>query len=156
MRRIATVVLAGLLALAVAAPAFAARPTIISFAEDDAADSELFTELCGFAVTSLSSGHVILHNDKNGAVTGIANYQINNWLYSATGSYHLVDAGPDMLLTKAGVEFLVITGRSLTGSSVIGRVELNLTTGEVIYHGNLVGSQPLDPNWYEPICAALA
>jgi hypothetical protein len=77
-------------------------------------------------------------------------------LYGASGSYHLADAGPDMLLTKAGVEFLVITGRSLTGSSVIGRVEVNLATGEVTYHGNLVGSQPLDPNWYEPICEVLA
>lgn len=156
MRKMATLFAVALLTLAVAGPVAAARPTIINFADDDAADSALFTELCGFAVTSMSSGHVIIHNDANGATTGIENYQINNWLYSADGSYHLVDAGPDMRRTRAGVEFTVITGRSLTGSSVIGRVEINLTTGEVTYHGNLVGSQPLDPEWYEPICAALA
>jgi hypothetical protein len=156
MRRIAPLFAAMLLTLAVAGPAAAARPTIISFADDDEADSALFTELCGFPVTSLSSGHVIIHNDANGAATAIANYQINNWLSSANGSYHLVDAGPDMRLTRAGVEFLTISGRSLTGSAVIGRVEINMETGEVNYHGNLFGAVPLDPAWYEPICAALA
>ena len=156
MRRIATVALVGLLALAVAAPVQAAPPTIVSFAEDDAADSALFTGVCGFPVSSQSSGHVVIHNAKNGAATEISNYSINNWLTSANGSYHLVDAGPDMLLRRAGATYLTVTGRSLTFSTVIGRVEINLDTGDVTYHGNLVGTEPLDPAWYAPICAALS
>ena len=151
-----SIVLSAALAAVLAAPALAARPTIISFAEDDAADSALFTELCGFEVTSQSSGHVVIHNPKNGAATEIANYNINNWLYSENGSYHLVDAGPDMLLTRAGTTYLTVTGRSLTFSTVIGRVEVNLETGEVTYHGNLVGEEPLTANWFEPICDALS
>jgi hypothetical protein len=156
MRRTALVPIVALFTLAFAGPALAARPTIVSFADDDAADSAVFTEACGFPVTSESSGHVIFHNSKNGAATEIANYNINNWLSSENGSYHLVDAGPDMQHRRAGTIYSTVTGRSLTFSTVIGRVEINTETGEVTYHGNLVGQEPLDPEWYAPICEALS
>ena len=61
-----------------------------------------------------------------------------------------------MRLTRSGEELIAVTGRSLTGSSVVGRVEIDLTTGEVTYHGNLIGAEPFDPAWYAPICEALA
>jgi hypothetical protein len=61
-----------------------------------------------------------------------------------------------MTLTKAGTPYFTVTGRSLTFSTVIGRVEVNLDTGDVTYHGNLVGEEVFDPDWIAPICAALA
>ena len=102
------------LTLALAVPAFAARPTIVSFADDDVADGNFFTDRCGFTVTAESTGHVIHHNDKRGANTFIANWNINVWLHSADGSYHLVDAGPDMEHRRAGTTSFTVTGRSVT------------------------------------------
>ena len=142
--------------LLTSAAALAARPTIIYFADDDAADSAFFSEECGFDVIADSSGHVIIHNAKSGAATEIANYNINIWLSIENGSYHLIDAGPDMLLTKAGTLYLTVTGRSLTFSTVIGRVEVNLDTGAITYHGNLVGDEVFDPSWLALVCDALA
>jgi hypothetical protein len=141
--------------LMLALPAAAARPTIISFEDDDAGDSEFFTAVCGFPVVSESAGHVVFHNEKSGSTNFIANYNIRNTLTSEHGTYFLVDAGPDMLKTKDGTTYLTVTGRSLTFSTVIGRVELNLDTGDVTWHGRLVGSEPLDEAWYAPICDAL-
>jgi hypothetical protein len=68
-------------------------------------------------------------------------------LHSASGSYHLVDAGPDMLHHQAGAGQFTVTGRSLTGSTLIGRLVIDLDTGEVTLHGNLVGSEPFDIAW---------
>ena len=149
-------VLVSLLSLVLAGPVSAAKPTIISFDDDDVADSAFFTEVCGFPVTAESKGHVIIHNPKSGAATEIFNWNINIWLHSESGSYHLLDAGPDMLLTKAGTTYFTVTGRSITFSTVIGRVEVNLETGEVTWHGKLVGDEVFDPEWWEPICDALA
>ncbi len=153
MRRIAFVI-ATLLTLASAVPVLAAPPTIISFEFDDVADSIIFTGACGFPVTSDSSGHVVFHNDKRGAVTQLANWNINNRLTSANGSYHLVDVGPDMEHMRAGTPSFVVVGRSLTFSSVIGRVEVNLDTGETTYHGLLVGDQVFSEN-LDHICDLL-
>ena len=153
MRRIA-LVFATLLILATAVPVLAARPTIIDFEFDDEADSAFFTEICGFPVTSDSDGHVVVHNDKRGAVTALSNYNIKNRLTSANGTYHLVDVGPDMEHTRAGTPYFVVVGRSLTLSTVIGRVEVNLDTGETTYHGRLLGTEVFDPA-LTPICDAL-
>jgi hypothetical protein len=113
------------------------------------------TAACGFPVVSESEGHVVLHNEKSGATNFIANYNIRNTLTSADGTYRLVDAGPDMEKTKGGTTYLTVTGRSVTFSTVIGYVEVNLDTGEVTWHGRLLGTEPLDPAWYAPICDAL-
>lgn len=107
-------------------------------------------------MTAESSGHVIIHNPTSGAATEIFNWNINIWLTSANGSYHLVDAGPDMELTRAGTTYFTVSGRSLTFSTVIGRVEVNLDTGEVTYHGNLVGNEVFDPIPFAHICEALS
>jgi hypothetical protein len=156
VRRITIVPIVTLLCLVSVAPALAAKPTIVSFEDNDAADSAFFSELCGFGVTAETSGHVVIHNPTSGAATEIFNWNINILLSSESGSYHLVDAGPDMTLTKAGTPYFTVTGRSLTFSTVIGRVEVNLDTGDVTYHGNLVGEEVFDPDWIAPICAALA
>lgn len=155
MRRLWLMPMTLLLTLVLGSPALAAKPTIISFEGDDAADSAFFTGACGFPVTSESAGHVVVHNEKSGATNFISNYNIRNRLTSEHGTYYLVDAGPDMLKTKGDTTYLTVTGRSLTFSTVIGRVEINLDTGEVTAHGRLVGTEPLDPAWYAPICDAL-
>lgn len=152
MRRFLSVPVAVLLVLAMALPALAASPTIISFADDDVADGEFFSDVCGFEIWSESSGHVIFHNDKRGANNFISNWNINYWLSSANGSYHLVDAGPDMEHRQAGAQQFTVTGRSLTGSTLIGRLVIDLDTGEVTLHGQLVGSEPFDLAW---ICGEL-
>jgi hypothetical protein len=156
MRRLLSLPLAALAVLVLSFPVLAARPTIVSFADDDVDDGALYTALCGFEVRSESSGHVVFHNQKRGANNFMANWNIQNWLFSANGSYHLIDAGPDMEHTRAGTTYLTVTGRSLTFSSVIGRTEVNLDTGEVVFHGNLVGSEALPEDWYAPICDALS
>jgi hypothetical protein len=155
MRRLAALPLTVLLLHGLVGATFAARPDIIYFAGDDVADSLAFSQACGFAVTAQSSGHVIFHNEKQGATQNIANYNINIQLTSANGSYHLIDAGPDMILTKFGVEYLTLSGRSLTGSGVIGRVEVNLATGELTWHGNLVATAPFDVEFLVDQCAFL-
>ena len=155
MRRSALITLALLASLLLAAPVYGAPPTIISFEDDDAADSAFLTARCGFPISSESHGHVVVHNEKSGATNFIANYNIRNVLTSEHGTYYLVDAGPDMEKTKHGTVYLTVTGRSLTFSTVIGRVEVNLDTGEVTSHGRLVGAEPLDPEWWAPICDAL-
>ena len=152
MRRSIGLLIAGMLVLILATPVAAARPEIVSFADDDVADGELFSDLCGFEITAESSGHVVFHNESRGANNFIANWNIVVRLTSATDSYFLVDSGPDMIHRRAGKEYLTISGRSLTGSTVIGRVEINLDTEEVTLHGNLVGSEPFDLAW---ICGEL-
>ena len=153
MRRIIGLLIPSLLVLSLATPALAARPEIISFADDDVADGEFWSDLCGFEITSQSSGHVIFHNEKSGANNFISNWQINSWLTSASGTYHLVDSGPDMLHRQGGTDYWTITGRSLTGSTVIGRLWIDLTTDEVTWVGLPVGSEPFDLLW---ICDALS
>ncbi len=149
MRRLVGLPAAVLLILALALPVLAARPEIVSFRDDDVADGEFFSDLCGFEITADSAGHVIFHNDKRGANNFISNWNILIRLTSENGSYWLVDSGPDMLHRRAGTEYLTITGRSLTGSLAIGRLELNLDTGEVMLHGQVMGD---DLTW---ICGEL-
>ena len=96
MRRLVSLPFAALLMILLAVPVLGARPTIISFADDDVADGDFFTSVCGFEVSAESSGHVVQHNEKRGANNFISNYNIQIWLSSENGSYHLLDAGPDM------------------------------------------------------------
>ena len=156
MRRLLSLPLAALFVLLLAVPVLGARPTIISFADDDVADGDFFSSLCGFEVSARSSGHVVMHNEKRGANNFMSNYNINIWLTSENGSYHLVDADPDMEHRRAGTTYFAVTGRSLTFSTVIGRTEVNLDTGETVFHGNLVGSEVFQEDWWAPICHALS
>lgn len=156
MRRSLSLPAAILLALVLVVPVLAARPTIVNFADDDVAEGAFYTTLCGFPVTADLSGHVVFHNEKRGANNFIANWNINIWLHSANGTFHLLDAGPDMEHRQAGTTYVAVVGRSLTFSTVIGRTTINLDTEEVEFHGNLVGEEPLDPEWYAPICEALS
>jgi len=143
-----------------AAPALAAKPSrevIVGTTEELAADSAFVTELCGFEVSASGSSRVIVHvfTDSTGAfVREIDGYQIvETFTNVATGmSVTLHDVGPDRVwLARDGTTMLAQVGRSLTGSGYIGRVVVNLDTGEVVSTaGREVGSLE------EVICAPLA
>ena len=153
MRRSISLLFAALLTLALAVPALAARPTMISFADDDVADGEFFSDVCGFEIWADSAGHVIFHNAKRGANNFISNWNILIRLHSENGSYFLVDSGPDMEHRRGDATYFTISGRSLTGSTVIGRVEINLDTEEVTIHGQQMGDELFDLTW---ICDELS
>jgi hypothetical protein len=67
-------------------------------------------------------------------------------------TYSIVDVGPDIYSFDPATGHLTvaITGRSLTGSGVIGRVVIDLDTGEIVSSaGNPEG------DWVENACTAL-
>ena len=121
----------------------------------DAEESALWSAECGFPVTADVSGHIIFHNPKRGAVSGLAVFHIAETLTSETATYRLLDVGPDLIYTRHGVEYQAAVGRSITGSGVIGRAVMNLDTGEVEWHGRLVGDEVFG-DFAAPICRALA
>ena len=121
----------------------------------DADESAFWSDACDFAVTADVSGHIIFHNPKRGAVSGLAVFHIAETLTSETTTYRLLDVGPDLAYTRHGVEYQAAVGRSITGSGVIGRAVLNLDTGEVEWHGRLVGDEVFG-DYTAPICRALA
>ena len=66
----------------------------------------------------------------------------------ATLSLH--DVGPDVYFVRDGKLFVAVTGRSTTGSGVIGRVVFDVETGEVVFEaGKPVG------DYVETVCEAL-
>jgi hypothetical protein len=150
-----------LISLALTAAATAATPTktVISFddPELEAAIAKDLTAACGTPVAVDLSGKVeIIVLDKTTSAGAI---EINafetrgtftNIETGATAS--LVDAGPDLLKydPKSGHVVVAITGRSLTGSGVVGRVVVDLDTGEVLSVAGLVKG-----DWIENICAEL-
>jgi hypothetical protein len=154
-----SVLLSVLLSVVVAVPAFAAEPQnplVISFNDPalDAEESAFWTRVCGFPVTADLSGHIIVHNEKDGAVQTLVVFHITARLTSANGSYFLVDVGPDIFFTRNGVPYVAVVGRSITGSGVIGRVLVNEATMEITISGRLVGDE-LFGDFTKPICRAL-
>jgi hypothetical protein len=143
-----------------AAPVLAAKPSkevVGGTPEELAADSAFLTELCGFEVAASGTSRVIVHvfTDSTGAfVREIDGYQIKETLTNvATGaSVTLHDVGPDRVwVTRDGTMMLAQIGRSLSGSGYIGRVVVNLDTGEVVSTaGRRVGTLE------EVICAPLS
>jgi hypothetical protein len=147
------------LATFTALPAAAAEPQnplIIDFNDPalDAGESVFWTRTCGFPVTADISGHIIVHNENNGALTSLVVFHVTVQLTSATGRYHLVDVGPDIAFTRNGTPYVAVVGRSITGSGVIGRVLVNEATLETAVSGRLVGDE-LFGDFTKPICRAL-
>ena len=151
MRRVVFLFICGLLLLAVASPVAAAKPSkeVISLdnPEDEAFFSALLTEECGVPVEADFEGTVTVHTftDRDGDFKReIAKFWIRDtFTNTETGASVLLrDVGPDILFFgKDGALYVAITGRSLTGSGVIGRTLINLDTGEVIREsGKFVGS----------------
>jgi hypothetical protein len=154
-----SLVLSVLLSAVLVVPASAAEPQnpfVIDLDEPalDADESTFWTAACGFPVTAEISGHIIVHREKNGAITSLTVFHITERLTSANGSYFLVDVGPDIAFTRQGVPYVAVVGRSLTGSGVIGRVLVNEATGELEVSGKLVGDAVFG-DFTKPICRAL-
>jgi hypothetical protein len=149
------------LVLTLAAPVSAGKPTRETFDLDDPAEeafwAEVMTEACGVpvAVDFEGSVRVKVWTDKAGGFKR----EIDKWFIRdtftnlATGaSILLKDVGPDHYwISKDGHLMLAITGRSLTGSGVIGRVVIDLDTGETVHSsGKEVGSMT------DQVCGAIA
>ena len=160
MRILSRSLVLGVMALLIAAPGVSAesrRPEVLDLNNPafDAEDSAFWSRECGFAVTAELSGHIIFHNPKGGAVSDIVVYHTMETLTSETATYRLLDVGPDLTYIRNGVEYVAAVGRSITGSGVIGRAEINLDTGEIVWHGRLVGDEVFG-DFTAPICRALA
>ena len=143
-------IVAALIALT-ATPALAGKPIreVISL-DDPGAEaffSALLSEACDAPIVAQFEGTVTIHEftDRNGDVKRvIAKYWARDtFTNTETGaSVLLKDVGPDIFfIGKDGATYVAITGRSLTGSGVIGRTLVNLDTGEVVREsGRVVGS----------------
>jgi hypothetical protein len=141
--------------------AAAASPTKLVFDLNDpvveADFAGILTTACGTEITADLRGHVIvlLFAGRKGETRP----EIDVFGTHATftnvdtgATYSLVDVGPDIYAfdRKTGHLTVAVTGRSLTGSEVIGRVVFDLDTGKIISSaGNPQG------DWVENACAAL-
>jgi hypothetical protein len=144
-----------------AGPAAAAKPTkIVVDLNDPAFEAELadiLTTACGTEIAADTSGHVIVL--LFGGRKGETRPEIDVFGLHATftnvekgATYSIVDVGPDIYSfdRTTGHLTVAITGRSLTGSGVFGRVVIDTVTGEVISSaGNPQG------DWIGNACAAL-
>jgi hypothetical protein len=154
---VAAVLAFGLLA----GSAAAAKPTrFVVDLDDPAVEADLadvLTTACGAEITADVRGHVIvlLFTGRKAETRP----EINVFGLHATftnldtgSTYSLVDVGPDIYSfdRMTGHLTIAITGRSLTGSGVIGRVVIDTVTGELISSaGNPQG------DWVENACSAL-
>ena len=145
--------------LALAFPAAAGKPlelvVDLGTPENEAAIAADLTEACGVPISVEADGKVIvIVLDKPGTrgVLEINAYEfhalVTNLSTGATTT--IVDAGPDLLSIDrvTGHLLVAITGRSTTGSGVIGRVVIDLETGEVL---SVSGNELGDPE--DAICA---
>jgi hypothetical protein len=151
MRKVVLILAAAVLALALAAPALAAKPfmEVISL-DDPVAEAEwsaILTQECGAPISADFEGTVTLHLFTDGQgdfKREIDKYWIRDtFTNTETGaSVLLKDVGPDIIwIGRDGILYVAVTGRSLTGTGVIGRTVINGETGEVISSsGKVVGS----------------
>ena len=117
----------------------AAKPDMfvidVSTPEFEADQEAFFLEACGYPIDFEGSGHIITHvfND-NARLIAITNFRLFE-TFSANGKTVVVrpDSGPDRIwVGQDGNVYLAIVGRSVTGSGVIGRTVINLSTGEFV------------------------
>ena len=146
------------LVLGAAPAALAAGPTREVFDLDDPAldveEAAFWTDVCGFAVGVDNSGHItaLVFPDGRRSMVRIDSYHIRaTYTNLATGtSVRLRDIGPDRWYVRNGTLYVGVTGRSTTGSGVIGLVVIDVATGDVVHQaGNEVGL------FQDRLCAAL-
>lgn len=151
MRIPVIMVLVGVMLLAFAAPALAAKPQREVISMDDpvaeAQWSAMMTEACGAPIEADFEGTLTMHvfTDRDGNFKRqIDKYWIRDTFTNLdTGAAVLLkDVGPDIFFFgKDGALYVAITGRSLTGSGNIGRTLINLDTGQIVSEGGkLLGS----------------
>lgn len=157
MHRLAISTAVLLCAFGLTAAAGAARPEIFQVSLDDPAieaeEVAFVSGICGFPVEVDLEGKIVVHVFDGGRTIEVDNYSVRG-LYTnpANGeTWRLIDAGPDRVYVRDGQIFVGITGRSLTGSGVIGLVVIDTATGDVAFTaGNDVGF------YTDTLCPALA
>lgn len=122
------------------APVLGAKPTRdvidIGTPDDEAGVAAFLSGLCGFPISASIDAQVTVLQFESGDgefAREIDVYQIKQTFTNVeTGeSVFLHDVGPDIFwLNRDGELMQAFVGRSLTGSGVIGRVVVNLDTGE--------------------------
>jgi hypothetical protein len=148
MRRIAIALAGGMLSLLLTVGStFAAKPTIfridVSDPDREAGFEADLLAFCGYPVDVEASGHVIVHVfNGHPRLVEISNYRMFE-TFSANGKTLTVrpDSGPDIIwVGRDGDLYIALTGRSVTGSGVVGRTVFNLTTLELVSsHGHDLG-----------------
>ena len=145
--------------LALAGPAAGAKPTREVVDLDDPvleAEEEAFlAEVCGTEIDVDLEGRIIVLIFDKPVNKGVV--ELNIFEFEATftnpetgATLTLHDVGPDVYLVRDGELFIALTGRSTTGSGVIGRVVIDLATGEAVFEaGKPVG------DYVERVCEAL-
>lgn len=157
-RRIAPILAAAVLAVVVATPALAGKPTRVVIDISGAAfeamvEADLSAE-CEFAIDLEGTGHIIVRTfEGHRRLVEIDNFRLFE-TFSANGKSVVIhpDAGPDIYwVGRDGHNYLALTGRSITGSGVIGRTVIDLDTGQLVSsHGREVG------DFIERLCHELA
>jgi len=120
-----------------------------------AALSDEISAECNFDVVVDGSGwvQIMTFSDQRGRTQHEElNVYHSRIVASANGqTIEILDVGPDHFFVRDGVAYLALTGRSITGSGVIGHVVVNLDTDEVEFEaGNVQG------DWTENLCTNLA
>jgi hypothetical protein len=131
-------------ALGFSGTAQAAQPTIERFDIDDSFDAELLSDECGFPVTGVSEGHVIVRTfDDEDGLLQVLTINIGT-TFSANGNdYAVRDVGADVLrVTPDGVVIDSIIGQ--VPFEFTGVLKVNLDTGEVILEPQHSTAEDLD------------
>jgi hypothetical protein len=159
MHRLLPFAAALLTSLLLAAPVAGAKPehsrTDVSSPAYEAEIETLALAVCGFPIDFEATGHIIttVFSNPNSPIVQIDRYRLSE-TFSANGKTLVVhvDAGPDIaFLDDEGNLLVALTGRSITGSGVIGRTVVNTTTGEVVFQaGREMG------DFIETLCTTLA
>jgi hypothetical protein len=158
--RVPTILALVCLALLFPSAALGAAPTREFISLDDPAfdadETAFVSDLCGFPIDAELSGHVIVTSFPKESTPGV--FALN--VYGVRVTYtnpetgkvaRLRDVGPDRFFVKGGVAYVAVTGRSETGSGIVGVVIIDLTTGDVVHQaGNDIGVI------YDRLCAALS
>jgi len=115
-----------------------AKPTIIDFADLADGTAADFAALCGVDVTAEAEGWIKIIPLATAGKGRRQPLELNIYhlskliLTSDHGTFTSpLDVGPDVIYVEDGVVKVAITGRSTTGSGVIGRVVINTETGEI-------------------------
>jgi hypothetical protein len=161
MKRILVLPVLTIVMLVLALPAAAGKPTKLvvdlGTPANEANLAAFLSAACGAPIAVEADGKVtiiVLDRPQAQGVLEINAYEFHALVTNlATGATTtIVDAGPDLFRIdpKTGHLLLAITGRSTTGSGVIGRFVIDLDTGEVVsVSGNDLG----DPA--QAICAEI-
>ncbi len=136
-----------------------AKPKVTNFNEIEGDLSELFTDVCGFPVNVDTEGwfkEIEIDAADRGKRQPVLRtiYHITSEVFTSEwGTFKIrQDVGPDVVFVENGEFKAAVTGRSLTGSGVIGRVVYDLATGEI----ESEAGRRVYEDFFATVCEALA